>query len=152
MNGKPAPLDRSWFKDLEYDLRCATTAALVISILLLLLPLLSSSSPSSLKGSALFPLLAVGNHLHPRMENFLWLGRVVGQISADTAPPVIAHGTTGALEWSSPQHDLSCETDPRVDVCSLCILKIIKAISSYLSSLFRKCFNTMFTLHFILYT
>ena len=52
--------------------------------------------PQQLQGSALFPLLAVGNHLHPCMENFLTDREV--EERADTAPPAVERHVTGALQ------------------------------------------------------
>lgn len=69
MNGKPAPFYRSWFKHLErvrIALRIDSRSCYINP---------SSPPPPALFGfppsSALFPLLAVGNHIHPCMENFL---------------------------------------------------------------------------------
>lgn len=76
MNGKPAPLYRSWFKDLEWvriALRIDSRSCYINPSSPPPPPALFKF-PRQLQGSALFPLLlAVGNHLHPCMENFLRL-------------------------------------------------------------------------------
>lgn len=60
-----------------------------------------SSSPCSPRippSSALFPLLTVGNHLHPCVENFLRAENVGAELCGGTAPPAVTRGTTGALQ------------------------------------------------------
>lgn len=76
MNGKPAPLYRSSFKHLEWvriALRTDSRSCYINPSSSPPPPPALFQFPQQLQGSALFSLLAVGNHLHPCMENFLRL-------------------------------------------------------------------------------
>lgn len=93
---KARSLYRSWFKHLKrvrIALRIDSRSCYINP---------SSPPPPALFGfppsSALFPLLAVGNHIHPCMENFLRLGEGGDEQRGDTASPVVTQDMTGALE------------------------------------------------------